>query len=241
MPSDHTEALEFLKPLVPKIFCSQRQLDRLANTVPSLKKNKIATDSENDQWFYGLSPIDFRKALRRLFLSEHLTIAIMKFGLTISMLLSPLLLDALTTNFGSTRGSLPQETPISRATSWLTGGSNPKIIGLFISLLLIINLGLGLFFDSQYRWKVNKCCSQVKICFQAYVYAKFLKLREAPDRKIANPLNIITSDIDTMNTFVFNFHQSWSSILRLVYAVAMLWIRVIHNLLTRFLSIFIIR
>ena len=194
------------------------------NKLPA--KDEVVSTTDDYGWFYRLSFAEFQTAIQRIFLTEHLEIAFLKLGLTISTFLSPLLLDSFINNFCAVNESQGQQTFISKMTHWIIGVSDPKIIGLFISLILVGNLGLGLFFDSRFRWKTHRLSIQTKLCLQAYVYSKILKLRDAPDKKIANPLNVIMSDIDTMNHFVFNFHQTWSSVLRFIYSVAMLWVRV---------------
>ena len=153
-------------------------------------------------------------------------IAILKLVSTISSCLSPLLLDALTVNFSWTVGKETEQTLVSQAAAWMLGSSDPKLIGLAISLMLVANLAFGMFLETEYSWKINKLCSQVKICMQAFIYSKILKLHGAPDKDVANPLNAIGGDIDSMTGFVISFHQTWSSVLRLLYALVMLWTRV---------------
>lgn len=148
---------------------------------------------------------------------------------TLCAFMSPIILDALTINFDL----LYKETTIhkydnmvTRLAAWIIGTQDPRYVGLALSMLLVLNLSSILLIDSQYRWRINKLNSQVSVCMKMIIYNKILRLPMAPNKEVADPLSAIGSDIDSMNNYTLSFHQTWSSILRLLYAIFMLWNRV---------------
>lgn len=164
-----------------------------------------------------------------MFFVEHAFIMLLKFLSVICAFLSPLLLDALTVNFDES--AVPrQDTKIGRFAAWLINAEDPKVVGLGISMMLVLNLLFIMLIESQYKWRINKLTTRIKTCLQMVTYSKILQLPMAPNKNVADPLSIMGADIDQVNNFIISFNQSWSSVLRLTYALFMLWIRVIANI-----------
>jgi hypothetical protein len=145
----------------------------------------------------------------------------------LSSFLAPFMLDLLTDSFKHTEYDLNTHTFLNIQLSY-------RNLLLTYCTILILNNLLGVFFDTQYNYRINILKYETKTALQYLVYNKLTKLTKTKSSKTENGEefedvninNLALIDSENIVGVFAGFHQTWSSAFSLCFIVAILYIKV---------------